>query len=218
MFSKGTSKGMIFLFLPFLFISGCQDKKEQLNAKTKSSYSVTLIAKVKDLSAPVIKCSSNINIHIGEKLNWDERIRIEDNLDQSPTYKIEGKVNIEQIGEYPVTIVAKDDSGNINIKKITIFVSKKEETIKDSKNEIDEMPNKTKIPNAGTNNQSSITPKPATPLENKFFPFREGVSRDVVYQECMNYIATQLANSSGIGYCIVVDDNNGIHIGYQAQY
>ena len=34
----------------------------------------------------------------------------------------------------------------------------------------------------------------------------------------MSYIATSLAGKSGTGNCIVVDDANGVHIGYQASF
>lgn len=214
---------MIVLFLPFLLISGCKDKSKA-TAKKQSVYSVQLSATVKDLSPPTIQCDSKFDVQIGEKLNWNKRIRLEDNLDPAPSYKIEGKVDQEHSGTYPVTIKATDSSGNISRKKVTVYVidkTRKTESVNNEKNkEQGSIDTQTPKQEDDTKESPSVSsqPVPVTTLESKYFPFRHDVSRDIVYQECMNYVESQLTGRSGKGNCTVIDDANGTHIGYQALF
>ena len=204
-------------------MNGCKDKNK-ITAKKQNTYSVQLSATVKDLSPPVIQCDSKFDVQIGEKINWNKRIRLEDNLDPDPTYKIEGKVDQEHSGTYLVIIKATDSSGNISRKKVTVYVIDKSEGNSGGENERNkQQENKDPlIQKQGTDaaEQSSGSPTPITTptLESKFFPFRQDVSRDVVYQECMSYVEAQLTGRSGKGNCTVIDDANGTHIGYQALF
>lgn len=220
---KKLYKGMIFLLLPFLLISGCKGKNNA-TVKKQSAYSVQLTATVKDLSPPTIQCDNKFNVQLDEKINWNKRIRLEDNLDPAPTYKIEGKVDQEHSGTYPVTIKATDSSGNISRKKITVYVidkTEKTEAVDNEKNKEQGSTNTQKSKqetNTKEHPSASSQPIPVPTLESKNFPFRQDVSRDVIYQECMSYVEAQLTGRSGKGNCTVIDDANGTHIGYQALF
>ena len=202
----------LLFVLIILISSGCTKKEEP---KHEAEYSVSLTAKIKDLSAPVIECRSEISIKVGEKIEWDKLIRVSDNIDESPSYSIEGTVNEKKAGSYSITITAKDSTGNISRKSVTVHVDEKKE--KASGSDAGQQQNDTteegiKKPQT----DSSLPSVPSSPAESRFFAFQENKTSDATYQECMNYVSVQLSGRSGTGSCVVIDDDKGIHIGYQA--
>lgn len=98
-------------------------------------------------------------------------------------------------------------------KKLTVYVSEGSRPIaeKDRKEETPQA----SVPDTKSKEQA---PPSSASIQSRYFAFRERISRDATYQECMSYIATSLAGKSGTGNCIVVDDANGVHIGYQASF
>lgn len=211
---KTVYKGIVCVLIPFLLLSSCKSgEEEEDDQKQKESYSVQLSATVKDLSAPVIKCEDELYRKIGDDLDWKKLIKVEDNVDVSPIYEIKGNVDMDHSGTYPITIIAKDDSGNVRRKKLTVYVSEGSRPIaeKDRKEETPQA----SVPDTKSKEQA---PPSSASIQSRYFAFRERISRDATYQECMSYIATSLAGKSGTGNCIVVDDANGVHIGYQASF
>ena len=211
---KTVYKGMVCVLIPFLLLSGCKGDKDKGNdQKRKESYSVQLSATVKDLSAPVIECEDKLYRKVGDELDWKKLIKVEDNVDASPMYEIEGNIDMDHSGTYPVTIIAKDDSGNVRRKKLIVYVSEESRPIaeKDRKEEIPQV----SLPDTKSKEQASTS---SVPIQSRYFAFREGISRETTYKECMSYVATSLAGKRGTGNCTVVDDANCVHIGYQASF
>lgn len=214
---KKIVKGTALLLLPFLIFmcSGCTEKKE---TTVKSKYEVQLTAQVKDLSAPVIECKDKILIETGEKINWDKQIHVTDNVDESPTYTIEGKVTEKKAGTYPVTITAKDRTGNVSNKKVIVQVKEKQKEVPKTESDTDSGSDQNQPAETPQKNDTATPAVPSSPAVSRFFAFQEGVSREATYQECMNYVSGQLSGRTGTGNCTVVDDENGTHIGYQATF
>lgn len=210
-------KGTAILLLPFLIFvcSGCTEKKETTE---KSKYEVQLTAQVKDLSAPVIECKDEISIEPGEKIQWDKQIHVTDNVDESPTYTIKGNVSENKAGTYSVTITAKDKTGNVSNKKIIVQIKEKQKEAPKTESNGSNGSNPDQLTEIPQKNDTAIPPIPSFPALSKFFAFQEGVSRETTYQECMNYVFGQLSGRTGTGSCMVVDDQNGTHIGYQATF
>lgn len=208
---KTAWKCLLVVFILFIS-SGCTKKEEP---KHEAEYSVSLTAKIKDLSAPVIECRSEISIKAGEKIDWDKLIRVSDNIDKSPSYSIEGTVNEKKAGSYSITITAKDSTGNVSRKKVTVHVNEKKE--KASGSDFERQQNDTpEIGITKPQTDSSLPSVPSSPAESRFFAFQENKTSNATYQECMSYVSGQLSGRSGTGSCVVIDDDKGIHIGYQA--
>ena len=92
----------------------------------KEEKTVTLI--VEDTTAPVIKGIKNIEILAYEKEpNFLKGVTASDNSKEKIKVTIEGEYNTEKAGEYPITYIAKDSSGNETKKSITL-------TVKENKN------------------------------------------------------------------------------------
>lgn len=212
---KKLVKGTALLLLPFLMFmySGCTEKKE---TTVKSKYEVQLTAQVKDLSAPVIECKDEISIELGEKIQWDKQIHVTDNVDESPTYTIKGNVFENKAGTYSVTITAKDKTGNVSNKKIIVKVKEKQKEAPKTESNVSNESNPNQPSEIPQKNDATLPPIPSSPALSKFFAFQDGISRETTYQECMNYVFGQLSGRTGTGSCMVVDDRNGTHIGYQA--
>ena len=79
--------------------------------------------KVEDNIAPLLSISKNLYVGVGNK--EDEVLKNAfwgDNCDRDVDVKIEGDFDLDTIGEYPVTIVAKDDSNNTTTYNSVIHV------------------------------------------------------------------------------------------------
>lgn len=82
-----------------------------------------------DTIKPEIKgAKSKIDITIGDKVDLLDSITAKDAIDGEIEVKVEGKYNIDKVGEYDLKYVAEDKSGNKAEKEFTLVVNKKEET------------------------------------------------------------------------------------------
>lgn len=94
---------------------------EYLNVfKQKKKLNFTI--KVVDTIKPVIKCDDKIEIEV-YKDTLKEKIKVTDNSNEKIEPLIEGKYDSNTQGEYKVTVVAKDKSGNKASKKISVVVT-----------------------------------------------------------------------------------------------
>ena len=78
--------------------------------------------KVVDNTSPIIWLSSSYNILTTYKGNLEEDIMCGDNADDNPDCKIEGQYDISVAGDYPLTFIATDASGNQTKKNFTLKV------------------------------------------------------------------------------------------------
>ncbi|MDR0978444.1 MAG: hypothetical protein LBL91_00620 [Lachnospiraceae bacterium] len=91
------------------------------NKKVNYSYDINVI----DTVAPVIWLSSSYTVTVGNSVNLLEEIMCGDNVDDNPTCLIEGTYNINKVGDYKLTFVATDDSGNEARQNFTLTVRAK---------------------------------------------------------------------------------------------
>lgn len=94
-----------------------------LTDKSKNTASTIIKVNVKDYQAPVIIEKENPVINVFEDLKLDLFYIIKDNYDQSPIIIIDdGMVDYHNIGTYPLTIVAIDQSNNESILRTSIQI------------------------------------------------------------------------------------------------
>jgi GH25 family lysozyme M1 (1,4-beta-N-acetylmuramidase) len=86
--------------------------------KVNYTFKVDVVDKV----APVIRLGSVYKVKKNADSSFIQDIFCGDNLDSHPTCTIEGDYNLGQVGDYPVTFVAKDESGNTTTKNFTLRV------------------------------------------------------------------------------------------------
>ena len=90
--------------------------KNKLNKKKVFSFNI----KVVDTKKPVIECEDIIEVTVN---TTDLNIKVTDNSNQDIKPTIEGEYDLSKMGEYKLTIIAKDLSGNKAAKKITLKVT-----------------------------------------------------------------------------------------------
>ena len=90
--------------------------KNKLNKKKVFSFNI----KVVDTKKPVIECKDIIEVTVN---TTDLNIKVTDNSNQDIKPTIEGEYDLSKMGEYKLTIIAKDLSGNKATKKITLKVT-----------------------------------------------------------------------------------------------
>ena len=92
------------------------EHKNKLNKKKVFSFNI----KVVDTKKPVIECEDIIEVTVN---TTDLNIKVTDNSNQDIKPTIEGEYDLSKMGEYKLTIIAKDLSGNKAAKKITLKVT-----------------------------------------------------------------------------------------------
>lgn len=92
-----------------------------LNKRDVDKYK-TVIVKIVDKTKPTIECSDKITIIKGKKLDISDYAKVKDNSKEKIKPTIDGKYDLNKVGDYKVSIIAKDSSGNASNKKITISV------------------------------------------------------------------------------------------------
>ncbi len=90
----------------------------------ENGISKTLTRKVYvvDTTAPELNVPEDLEIEIGETLNLMEGVTATDNSGVAPTIKTSGSINYNRPGEYIITYIATDKSGNSVSKDRTIKV------------------------------------------------------------------------------------------------
>ena len=93
----------------------------------ENGISKTLTRKVYvvDTTAPELNVPEDLEIGIGETLNLMEGVTATDNSGVAPTIKTSGSINYNRPGEYVITYIATDKSGNSVSKDRTIKVISK---------------------------------------------------------------------------------------------
>lgn len=84
-------------------------------------FTVTIV----DTIPPKVIAPPIIFLHKGEKLHIDKYVKATDNSKKAVTLKIDGDYDINKYGEYPIKIIATDESGNQTIRDIKICVTSK---------------------------------------------------------------------------------------------
>lgn len=80
---------------------------------------------VVDTIEPVIWLSNSYTIYVGNDMNIAENILCGDNEDPNPNCYIEGEYDYNNVGKYPLTFKAVDQSGNVATKDFTLYVKEK---------------------------------------------------------------------------------------------
>ena len=76
-------------------------------------YEESFAFKVVDTTAPLIWMGKSFNIYVGDVDNFANRITCADNYDQKPKCYVEGDYDPNTAGDYNLSYVAEDTSGNI---------------------------------------------------------------------------------------------------------
>lgn len=88
------------------------------NKKKQTKYTIKVI----DDEAPKILMGNSYTVKVGYDKKLTDVILSGDDCDDNPTRKIEGEYNLNEIGEYPLTFVITDSSGNERRKDFTLKV------------------------------------------------------------------------------------------------
>lgn len=99
---------------------------------------------VTDTTPPVIIVSDILQIEQGSQNRLQDIIMCGDNYDKNPEKIINGSYKIDTIGEYPLTYIAKDSSGNIAQKEFILKVISKNKNTVNKKTNFEEIKNKYK--------------------------------------------------------------------------
>lgn len=88
--------------------------------KIKVNY--TFKIDVIDTVAPLIRLGNVYKVKVNTDSNFVQNIFCGDNIDANPTCTIEGEYDLTEVGDYPVTFRAVDESGNTATKNFTLSV------------------------------------------------------------------------------------------------
>ncbi len=89
--------------------------------KKKSEFPLLIV----DTTPPLIWISGSYTVIRGNQKKLEDNVLCGDNYDSNPVCKIEGEYSFDQIGEYPLTYVATDQSGNETREDFTLKVIEK---------------------------------------------------------------------------------------------
>ena len=98
--------------------------KEIIIKYKKNNKNNSYIVKIKiiDSEKPVISTEDEINVTIGSNAKIEDMIDVSDNSGDDIDISIDGDYDLKKKGEYQVTIIATDSSGNKSSKKVKINV------------------------------------------------------------------------------------------------
>lgn len=97
---------------------------EYYNIKNKKrNYSFEI--NTKDVTAPKIYCGGSYTVKVGDNKNLAEVLLSGDDIDDNPKRKIIGEYDFNTIGNYDLTYVVTDSSGNKTSKDIVLKVVEK---------------------------------------------------------------------------------------------
>ena len=176
---------------------------------------------------PVMGYKSNeliLNISDSEK-DLLQKLDISDEHSAIEKLFVEGKINYDQAGKYPVRIHAEGESGNVLEKEITVIIQKEEKTEKQKETKTNEETETGNHQQKYTEQQNDVPPQQsqgngqnhqnAATAENKMFLFSEGYDYDSCYQAGISYAKEMVAQGKANGYtCTPIKDGKE-YIGYQ---
>lgn len=86
-------------------------------------YITEQILRSKDHEAPVIEGVKELTVSVGESVSYKRGVTVTDNRNKDvPLIVDTSQVNLEKAGDYPVTYIARDSSGNVARVSTTIHV------------------------------------------------------------------------------------------------
>ena len=94
--------------------------KNKNNKEEKYTFEINII----DTTKPNIESSKEIITYIGKDIDLLKQVSATDNSNESVSIEVEGSYDINKVGEYPITYIAKDSSGNTSTKESILKVSK----------------------------------------------------------------------------------------------
>lgn len=176
--------------------------------------------KVIDITSPVIKGDTDINVIKGNDFDLSKHYTIHDNANPNPKVSILGTVDVNEIGEYNIKIKAIDASQNESFFDMVIHVIERKDVAIDQYEESDD-PVQNHIPEVSkkpSNTQQETQPQlPAKPAEKSFL-FSAGFTYDSAYTACNQYGKSLISQNIINGYTctpIKVDDEyTGYHISF----
>lgn len=107
-------------------------KFEFLNIKNKQRQGTFYIETI-DENAPKIFSSSSYTVKKGYNKRLEDVLISGDDIDDNPVRRIEGEYDFNEIGNYPLTYVVTDSSGNETRKNFTLHVVEKTESVSSEK-------------------------------------------------------------------------------------
>ena len=96
-------------------------KRNTYNAYSKLNNNTFEYGLIKDTTGPVIM-ANNITVIKGNKINLNDKIKCQDNIDDIVDCKIEGSYDFNKVGTYSIKISSKDYNGNLTSKTIKLTV------------------------------------------------------------------------------------------------
>ncbi|MDE6141857.1 MAG: hypothetical protein K2G03_04570, partial [Bacilli bacterium] len=87
---------------------------------------IDVIWEVRDTKAPQISGVEDIEITLGDKLNYEEMIKVEDECDDDVKISFEGEIDEKKTGRYSVKVLAIDKSGNMASEIFYVTIKDKE--------------------------------------------------------------------------------------------
>lgn len=88
--------------------------------KLKQTYKINVV----DTVAPVVWLGSSYTVNVNSNVDLTKKIMCGDNYDSHPKCEIIGEYNLDEIGTYPLTFKATDNSGNVKEIKFNLNVVK----------------------------------------------------------------------------------------------
>ena len=95
------------------------------------SYFITII----DTVSPVIECEDVISITEGDEIDLLSNVKVTDNSMEDIKASVNGDFDINKVGVYELTYIAKDSSGNEGKKDFKLEVKEKEKIVSNNVNE-----------------------------------------------------------------------------------
>jgi hypothetical protein len=125
--------------VPDVSVGGTKDVeiilKDSFGNITEVASKITVIT---DEEPPVISGAKDIEIFLGGTVSYRTGITVTDNEDPNPTLTIDNsKVNLDAVGNYEVTYIATDATGNSSSVTITLKIKKKPADYVDEETVID---------------------------------------------------------------------------------
>ena len=98
------------------------------NSYNSTTFETTLTIHDIDNEPPVFNGVHDFTIYTNENISYKKRFSATDAIDGDIDFTVEGVVNNDQVGEYPITLTATDWAGNSTSVDIVVSVIKSEHT------------------------------------------------------------------------------------------
>lgn len=135
--------------------------------------------------------------------------------DKKITWKLEGDINYDKVGVYPIKVIVSDSSDNKNEKEVVVTVKEKQEVKKEETQDPNKVPVLPDLPpkDEGTTNSNSVTQVTAV---SKTFLFSDGYDYSTCYEASVNYAKSMIAQKKANGYeCNPIRNEREEYIGYK---